>query len=252
MIYAKLSGKTALVTGGASGIGLAVTRVLLRDGAKVAVNFLPTDATAAAQVAELASSGATVIPAPGDVSDPENARSMVAEAISKLGSLDFLINNAGAAGTREPIPFPHLDAITDELWRLVLSTNLIAPFNCVRAAERALRASRGAVVNTASISGLGVRGSSIPYAASKAGLINLTRALARALAPDVRVNAVAPGLVETPWTKPWPAARKQGTLERTLLRRLAQPEDIADAILYLAAGAGYMTGQTLILDGGQE
>lgn len=252
MISANLSGKTALVTGGASGIGLAVTRVLLRDGARVAVNFLPHDAEAAALIAELAGSGAAVIPAPGDVSDPDAAKAMVGEAIARLGSLDFLINNAGAAGTKEPIPFPKLDAITDELWRLVLSTNLIAPFNCARAAERALRASRGAVVNTASISGVGVRGSSIPYAASKAGLINLTRALARALAPDVRVNAVAPGLVETPWTKPWPESRKQATLERTLLRRLAQPEDIADAILYLAAGASFMTGQTLILDGGQE
>jgi 3-oxoacyl-[acyl-carrier protein] reductase len=252
MISANLSGKTALVTGGASGIGLAVTRVLLRDGATVAVNFLPQDAEATALIADLTGSGAAVIPAPGDVSDPGAAKAMVGEAIARLGSLDFLINNAGAAGTKEPIPFPKLDAITDELWRLVLSTNLIAPFNCARAAEQALRASRGAVVNTASISGFGVRGSSIPYAASKAGLINLTRALARALAPDVRVNAVAPGLVETPWTKPWPASRKQATLERTLLRRLAQPEDIADAILYLAAGASFMTGQTLILDGGQE
>jgi 3-oxoacyl-[acyl-carrier protein] reductase len=252
MISVDLTNKTALVTGGASGIGLAVVESFIRNGARVAVNFLPTDRAAAARVAGMAAAGLTVLPAPADVAQPAMAQAMVAKAIDELGSLDFLINNAGAAGTREPIPFPDLHAITDELWQTVLSTNLIAPFTCVRAAEKALRASRGAVVNTASISGFGVRGSSIPYAASKAGLINLTRSLARALAPDVRVNAVAPGLVETPWTEPWSAQRKQATRERTLLRRLAQPEDIAEAILYLAAGAGYMTGQTLILDGGLE
>lgn len=252
MISANLSGKTALVTGGASGIGLAVTKTLLRSGAAVAVNHLSDDAAGAAVVADLIAAGEAVIAAPGDVSQPEAARAMTERAIQHLGGLDFLINNAGASGTREPIPFSQLDAVSDELWRLVLSTNLVAPFNCVRAAEKALRSRQGAVVNTASISGFGIRGSSIPYAASKAGLINLTKSLSRALAPDVRVNAVAPGLVETPWTAPWPAERKQATLNRTLLRRLAQPEDIAEAILYLAAGAGYMTGQTLILDGGLE
>ncbi len=252
MISANLSGKTALVTGGASGIGLAVVRTFAANGATVAVNFLPDDVAGAAVVADMASSGLNVIAAPGNVAEPEAAGAMVETAIAALGSLDYLINNAGAAGTREPIPFADLDAITDALWRTVLSTNLIAPFNCTRAAEKALRATRGAVVNTASIAGFGLRGSSIPYAASKAGLINLTRALSRALAPDVRVNAVAPGLVETPWTQPWPAQRKKATLDRTLLKRFAQPEDISEAILYLAAGAGYMTGQTLILDGGQD
>jgi 3-oxoacyl-[acyl-carrier protein] reductase len=113
-----------------------------------------------------------------------------------------------------------------------------------------LREAKGAIVNTASVAGLGLRGSSIAYAASKAGLINLTRSLARALAPEVRVNAVAPGLVDTPLTRTWPNERKQATLDRTLLARLATPADIAEAMLFLVAGAAYMTGQTIVLDGG--
>jgi 3-oxoacyl-[acyl-carrier protein] reductase len=140
--------------------------------------------------------------------------------------------------------------MTREFWDKILSTNLIGPFVCAEAAAPALKASRGAIVNTASVAGLGLRGSSIAYAASKAGLINLTRSLARALAPEVRVNAVAPGLVETPLTEAWPEERKRGSVARTLLARMAQPEDIAEAMLYLAAGAAYMTGQTIVLDGG--
>ena len=107
------------------------------------------------------------------------------------------------------------------------------------------------MVSTASVAGLGLRGGSIAYGASKAALINLTTSLARALAPEVRVNAVAPGLVDSPWIKAWPEERKQKTLENTLLKRLAQPSDIAEAMLFLAAGASYITGQTLIVNGGQ-
>ena len=113
-----------------------------------------------------------------------------------------------------------------------------------------LRASRGAIVNTASVAGLGRRGSSVAYSASKAGLINLTRSLARALAPDVRVNAVAPGLVATPWTEPWSEERKASTVGRTMLGRMARPEDIAETIFFLGAGAAYITGETITVDGG--
>jgi len=140
--------------------------------------------------------------------------------------------------------------MTEEFWNLILSTNLIGPFRCARAAAPALRKTKGAIVNTASVAGLGRRGSSMAYGTSKAGLINLTRGLARALAPDVRVNAVAPGLVQTPWTDPWTEERKRGTLERTLLARLATPYDIAETMLFLAAGAAYITGETIVVDGG--
>lgn len=156
-----------------------------------------------------------------------------------------------APGTPNPIDFADLDAMTEPLWDRILATNLVGPFRCTRAAASALRASKGAVVNTASVSGLGIRGSSIAYAASKAGLVNLTRSLARGLAPDVRVNAVAPGLVESPWTRDWPEERKRRTRETTLLKRLTTPAEIAEVIGFLAAGASYITGQTIVVDGGQ-
>src|SRR5262249_59149628 len=125
--------------------------------------------------------------------------------IEKLGRLDSLINSAGTPATTEPIEFTDLDAMTEDFWQTILMTNLIGPFRCAHAAASALKASRGAIVNTTSVAGLGVRGSSVAYGASKAGLVNLTKNLARALAPEVRVNAVAPGLVHSPSTTPRPA-----------------------------------------------
>jgi 3-oxoacyl-[acyl-carrier protein] reductase len=250
MITADLTGKKVLITGGGSGIGLAATTLFARSGATVAANVLPGDDAAIGRIERLAADGLAVSAAPGDVAVPENAKRMVGDAVARLGGLDVLINNAGTINTREPIDFADLAAMTPEFWNKILSTNLVGPFVCAEAAAAALRAARGVIVNTASVAGLGVRGSSIAYAASKAGLINLTRSLARALAPEVRVNAVAPGLVETPLTQGWSETRRRTTLARTLLARLGQPEDIAEAMLYLAAGAAYMTGQTIVLDGG--
>ena len=250
MISADLTGKAILVTGGASGIGLAAAELFARSGAKVAINHLQADERGRSETDRLSGEGLAVISAPGDVSDPADAERMVNDAVSRLGRLDGLINNAGTTLTTAPIPFDDLDAMGEEFWSTMLSTNLVGPFRCARAAAPALREARGAIVNTASVAGLGLRGSSIAYAASKAGLINLTRSLARALAPEVRVNAVAPGWVDPPLPRAWRDSRKQMPLARTLLARRAQPADIAEAMLFLVAGAGYMTGQTLVLDGG--
>jgi 3-oxoacyl-[acyl-carrier protein] reductase len=250
MIEANLNGKAALVTGAASGIGLATVEAFARSGAAVALNHLPGDPRGPAQIERLRGDGFRVLDAPGDVSRPGEAERMVADAIGGLGRLDFLVNNAGTAASPVPIPFDDLDALEESFWSKILGTNLLGPFRCSHAAAAALKAAKGAICNTASIAGVMGTGSSIPYAASKAGLVNLTRALARTLAPEVRVNAVAPGHVDTPWNKDWPQERKRASIERTPLKRACRPEDIAEAIFFLCAGGAMITGQTLIVDGG--
>jgi len=250
MITADLTGKTALVTGGASGIGLATVEAFARAGAIVALNHLAEDRRGAQQVARLKGEGHRVVAAPGNVSEPGAAETMVARAIDALGRLDFLVNNAGTPASPTPIPFAEFDRLSEDFWQSILNTNLIGPFRCAHAAVGALKAARGAICSTASIAGVQGSGSSIPYATSKAGVINLTRSLARTLAPEVRVNAVAPGFVDSPWNKDWPADRKVQSIERTPLKRACKPEDIAEVIFFLCAGAAMVTGQTVIVDGG--
>ena len=250
MITADLKGKTALVTGGASGIGLATIEIFARCGAAVALNHLPDDPRGTEQVERLKGQGHRVVSAPGNVSKPGEAEAMVNKAIDALGRLDFLVNNAGTPATPAPIPFSELDRLTEDFWQAILNTNLIGPFRCTHAAAGALRQAKGAICSTASIAGVQGSGSSIPYATSKAGVINLTRSLARTLAPEIRVNAVAPGFVDSPWNREWPADRKQQSVEKTPLKRACKPEDIAEVIFFLCAGAAMVTGHTVIVDGG--
>jgi 3-oxoacyl-[acyl-carrier protein] reductase len=198
-----LVGRTALVTGGASGIGLATVELLARSGATVAVNFLSYDSRGPAIVAKLASEGVKVSSAPGDVSSEQEAESMVGRAIDSLGRLDLLVNNAGPPARTKSIAADQFDLVTERLWRTLVDTNLVSVFRCSRAARHALTSSGGAIVSTASLSGFDSVGSSIAYAATKAGVINLTKNLARALAPHVRVNAVAPGAVDSTWMVEW-------------------------------------------------
>ncbi|MGA7487865.1 MAG: SDR family oxidoreductase [Xanthobacteraceae bacterium] len=245
-----LAGKTALVTGAASGIGLATAELFVRRGVKVALNHLPEDPRGPAAVERLRAQGYGVLGAPGDVAEPGAAEQMVEAAIAALGRLDFLVNNAGTSATAAPIPPREFDRLTEEFWATIIATNLLGPFRCTRAAAAALRMARGAVCNTASVAGRNMPGSSMAYGASKAGLISLTQNLARALAPEARVNAVAPGFVDTEWTRAWPAERKRASIERTLLKRACMPADIAAAIVFLCADAGMVTAQTLVVDGG--
>ncbi len=214
------------------------------------MNYLPDDDRGQSEVSRLRGDGLFVFAATGDVSRAGDAEQMVSQAIASLGGLDYLVNNAGTALTDEPIPNTQLDQLTEEFWSGILSTNLIGPFRCTKAAAEALRKSHGAVVNTASVGGLDMVGSSMAYGASKAGLINLTKNLARGLAPDVRVNAIAPGLVDTAWTQSWPEERKHALIQRSLLRRACTAQDIAEVILFLCVGAGMITGQTIVVDGG--
>jgi len=245
----ELSGKKALVTGAASGIGLGTVTALAAAGAKVALNHLPDDPRGPKEIEALKAKGYDVIGAPGRVGVPGETEKMVEKAIADLGGLDLLVNNAGTPGVTSSIPVTRLDLVTDELWDVILSTNLVGPFRCAKTAAPALKASRGAIVNTASIAALGGSGSSIPYSASKAAVHNLTRNLARALGPEVRVNAIAPGAVESPWLQ-WTEQQLKSHAEKPLLKRIGKPSDYADAILFLAFGNEYVTGELLVVDGG--
>ncbi|WP_144185496.1 SDR family NAD(P)-dependent oxidoreductase [Elioraea rosea] len=244
------AGKTAVVTGGASGIGLATVERLARLGVTVALNHLPDDPAGPEQAARLRAEGFAVLSAPGDVSDAASIETMMAEALRRLGRLDILVNNAGTPATKAPIAPAELEAMTDAFWDRIIATNLLGPFRCTSAAAPALRQAKGAVVNTASIAGFTALGSSIAYGASKAGLINMTVNLARALAPECRVNAVAPGAVDTPWQKDWPESRRKAAAEKALLKRRCTADDIAEAIVFLATTGSPITGQTLVVDAG--
>jgi 3-oxoacyl-[acyl-carrier protein] reductase len=250
MISYDLKGKTALVTGGASGIGFATARMLAGFGATVAVNFLNDDPRGPEAVERLIAEGGNAIMAPGSVGDAVEATAMVGKAVAELGRLDLLVNNAGTPGTRRRINPPELGAITEELWSTLLSVNLLGVFRCAKAAAPALKQSHGAIVNTASIAGLGRAGSSLAYSATKAGVVSLTQNLARALAPEVRVNAIAPGAVDSSWMVEWTNEERQQSIDRALLKRRCQPEDLAEVIVFLGFGAAMVTGQTITVDGG--
>jgi 3-oxoacyl-[acyl-carrier protein] reductase len=258
MIRYDLTGKTALVTGGASGIGFATARMLVGFGATVAVNFLADDPRGPEAVDKLNAPAGTAgtipggkaIMAPGSVADADGAVRMVEKAAADLGRLDLLVNNAGTPGTRHRITPPQLDLITEDLWSLLLQTNLLGVFRCAKAAAPALKRAGGAIVNTASIAGLGRAGSSLAYSATKAGVVSLTQNLARALAPEVRVNAIAPGAVDSSWMVEWSNEERQLSIEHALLKRRCQPEDLAEVILFLGFGAAMVTGQTITVDGG--
>ena len=245
-----LTGKAAIVTGGASGIGLATATMLARNGCAVAINVLEGDGRGPEAVANLRQEGLNVIVAPGSVSDPVGGPAMIEDAIRRLGRLDLLVNNAGTPGVTTVVPPARLDLITDELWETIMQTNLIGLFRLSKAAAPMLKECHGAIVSVASIAGVHSAGSSLAYGASKAGVVNLTKNLARGLAPEVRVNAIAPGAVDSSWQIEWGDAARQSSIEKAALKRRCAPEDLAEAIVFLGFGASMVTGQTLVVDGG--
>jgi 3-oxoacyl-[acyl-carrier protein] reductase len=250
LIEFNLHGIRALVTGSAAGIGLATARRLARSGAHVAMNDLPTDALAHV-VSDLKDQGLAVEAVPGDLSNATTARDVGLKTLELLGGLDYLVNNAGAPGTRTPIPPSDLDALTDEFWDKILRINLLSAFWMTKTLASALTRARGAVVNTVSVAALGGGGSSTAYATAKAGLAGLTRELARGLAPAVRVNGIAPGYVNSNWECSFGDidAAAKATVP---LARVGQPEDYAEVIVYLCAGAAYITGEVVPVTGGSR
>ena len=250
MITYDLKGRTALVTGGASGIGLATVRMLAKNGCKVAINHLADDPRGPEQVAALTAEGFDVISAPGNVGDAADGPRMVDQAAADLGRLDFLVNNAGTPGTRTTIKPTELDRLTEELWASVIEVNLLGVFRCSKAAAPHLKKTRGAIVSVASIAGINSAGSSMAYGATKAGVISLTKNLARGLGPEVRVNAIAPGAVNSSWTVEWSNEERASSIDGAVLKRRCEPEDLAEVMVFLLAGAAMVTGQTIVVDGG--
>ena len=236
-----MESRVALVTGSSSGIGAEVARRLAADGFHVVVNSRSSVEAGLAVAQEV--DGCYLR---ADVGDPEAARSLVEAVVAEHGRLDVLVNNAG---TTELIPHADLAAATPEVWRRLYEVNVIAPFVLVTAAEQALRAAApGCVVNVSSLAGVRPVGSSIPYAASKAALNHTTRLLASTLGPEVRVNAVAPGLVDTPWTADWDTVREHVHAQAPL-RRSASPGDVAEVVMGLVRST-YVTGEVVVVDGG--
>lgn len=250
MITYDLRGKAALVTGGASGIGLATVRLLAKSGCRVAINHLADDARGMEQVAALRTEGLDVLSAPGSVADATDAPRMVEQAVRDLGRLDYLVNNAGTPGTRQSIAPTALDRITEELWQAVIDVNLLGVFRCSKAAAPHLKATGGAIVSVASIAGINSPGSSMAYGATKAGVISLTKNLARGLGPEVRVNAIAPGAVNSSWMIEWTNEQRATSIDKAVLKRRCEPEDLAEVMVFLLAGAAMVTGQTVVVDGG--
>jgi ketoreductase RED2 len=234
--------RVAIVTGSSSGIGRAIARRLDERGVRLVVNSARSvDAGEA-----LARSLHEAIYVRADVSEEDEARHLVDAALTTFGRLDILVGNAG---TTRLIPHADLEAATPEVWREIFDLNVIGTWQTTVAAMPHLQASgAGCVVNVSSVAGSRPAGSSIPYAVSKAAVEHLTRLLANVAGPGVRVNAVAPGLIETPWTKDFTQIAEK-VRQETPLRRVGLPDDVATAVLGLV-DATYVTGQVLLVDGG--
>ncbi len=249
-----VTGLSAIITGGSSGVGRATGLKLAKLGCNVLVNYSRSSEAAEQTAGEIEKLGVKAIPFKADVSVDAECRRMVEAAMQAFGQLHLLINSAGR--TRF-IRHYDLEEVKDEDWENILNINLKGPFLVSRAARDAINSSGGgAIVNVASTAGIDAAGSCIPYCASKAGLINLTMALARVMAPDIRVNAVAPSFIEGEWLKKGFGDKyekiKKANEERTLLGKVSTADDVADAIISLITGSDVITGQILTVDAGRS
>jgi 3-oxoacyl-[acyl-carrier protein] reductase len=247
-----VSGKVALVTGGATGVGAATAIQLAQRGCAVAINYSRSGSEAEETVEALKNLGVPALAIRADVADDTAVRAMVDQVVGELGRLDVLVNSAG---TTVFVPHPDLEKVQDEDWDRIFGVNVKGAFHCARAARAALEAGgNGAIVNISSVAGIAAVGSSIPYCASKAALNNLTISLARALAPKIRVNAVAPGAVQGRWLQQGWGGSYDRVMENVAqsvpLKRTCTPDDVAHAVLSFIVGSDLVTGQILVVDGG--
>lgn len=243
----ELKGKTALVTGGSRGIGRATCLALAREGVRVAVNYVSNAEAARETVADIERLGAEAMMVEADVSDPESVAAMVAAVESGFGAVDLLVTSAGIAAME------HHSEMTFENWRRMLSVNLDGTYLPVMAVKDGmLDRGYGRIVCIASIAGLRARGRMITYSTSKAGVIAFSRSCAEAFAPTIRVNCVAPGLIETDMGASAGAETMQRMSDDAFLKRIGQPEEIAETALFLLSErSSFTTGQTLVADGGR-
>jgi len=242
------SGKTALVTGGSRGIGRACCVRLAQAGAKVAINYCSNENAALETARLVQDAGGTSFAVQADVAAPDDVERMIAEITSRLGPVDLLVNNAGVFDY-----VPHTET-TRKIWQRTLDVNLTGAYLVTWAVKDDMVArGYGRIVNMASISALDPRPMSIAYAASKAGLVGLTKSLAAALAPhNVRVNAVAPGLIETEILDGVDPATLGRLIDATPMKRIGTPEEVADLVFFLLSDESrFTTGQTIVTDGGR-
>jgi len=235
-----LHNQVALVTGGAKRLGRAISLALAGAGARVAVNYHTSEKDAAEVVKEIMRQGSEAIAFQADVSRPAEVQKLVAATEKRFGGIDILVNNAGIFARYE------WDKITEADWDRFMNVNLKSQFFCAQAVAPGMkRKGRGKIVNLASLGGLLAWPAFIPYGVSKAGVIHLTRVLARALAPEIQVNAVAPGTIQFPGEEP-----DESYIRRAPLKKTGTADDIAGTVLFLCTQADYITGQVFVVDGG--
>jgi len=242
-----LSGKVGLITGGGTGLGREVALQLVQEGMDLAISYARSQADAEEVVAEIRASGGQAAAFQADLEQTLEAERLIQEVTAAYGRLDLLIHNAA---TTRFLPFADLEAVDEAIWDELFAVNTRAAFFLARAAAPALRQSGdGQIITTSSVAGLHPGGSSLPYAVTKAALIHLTRCLAVALAPEVRVNTVAPGLLMTRWVAGFSEAQLQKTSEKALLKKPTDLADVAAAFVMLAKNSS-ITGQVIVVDAG--
>ncbi len=247
-----VKGKVAIVTGSATGVGRATALQLAGLGCGVVVNYTKSEVEAQETFAGVKKLGAPAILERCDISDDAAVRRMVARTVAELGGVDILVNNAG---TTTFVNHADLEGLTEEIWDRTLAVNLKGTFFCSRAVAGPMRSrGQGAIVNVSSVAGVRGGGSSIAYSASKFGVVSLTVNLARVLGPEIRVNCVAPGFIDGRWLRAGIGANYEMARDRAaqgaVLKKVTTPDDIAQVIVSLIAGADLVTGQTIVVDGG--
>ena len=249
----EMVGKVAIVTGSATGIGAAVAKRLASKGAAVVINYSRSAAEAEETAAACRTAGGDVIICQANVAEDADCRRLAAAALERWGRIDYLVNNAGTTVFADHAA---LDKVQAEDFRRIYDVNVIGAYQMIRAVAATMKAQgRGAVVNISSIAGLTGIGSSVAYAASKGALNTLTLSLARALGPEIRVNAVCPGLVQTRWLKQGlgDASYERSVIAnqaRTPLKASSGPDEIAEPVVWLLEGAAHVTGEIITVDAG--